>query len=83
PGEFALSAAVATPHDHAEYVIEVADQQRIGQPPKTDGWADFRIVEMGTIRINQPGKHVVTVRSRDTQSWKAINLRWVKLTRAE
>ncbi len=83
PGVFTVSASCATVHAGAEFVAELAGQQLAGRPPQTSGWADFRTLDLGRFRIEQPGQQVLKVRSRDGQSWKAVNLRWVKLTAAQ
>jgi uncharacterized protein YdbL (DUF1318 family) len=36
---------------------------------------------MGTIEIKKAGEQTVKVRAKNTQTWKAINLRWVKFLR--
>ena len=81
PGTFTVSASCATPHPEAQFAIEVAGQPLVGQPASTSGWADFRVLELGRIEITKTGEQEVQVRSQDAQRWKAINLRYVKLTR--
>jgi len=81
PGTFKLSAGCATTHAGAEFVVEVGGEQFTGKPPQTGGWADFRVVDLGRIDVQEPGEKVVKVRARDAQSWKAINLRFVQLGR--
>jgi alpha-L-fucosidase len=87
PGTFKVSASCSTVHADAQLVVEVGQvvpgQGLIGQPPRTKGWTDFRVVDVGRIDVKEPGEKVVKVRARDAQSWKAINLRFVRLTRAE
>lgn len=83
PGAFVVRAAVATIHDNAEFVVDSAGRQLNGKPPKTNGWADFRDIELGSLRLESAGKLGVIVRARDAASWKAINLRSVTLTRVQ
>ncbi len=83
PGKYALSASCATPHANAQFLVEVADQQIAGQATQTTDWTDYNIGELGTVELKQAGNQVLTVRARDTASWKAINLRWVKLVPAK
>lgn len=80
PGTFTLSVSCATPHANAEIVAEVAGQKLTGKPAQTAGWADFRVTELGQVEFTEPGVQVVSIRPRDAASWKAINLRWVKLS---
>ncbi|MHB8972893.1 MAG: alpha-L-fucosidase [Pirellulaceae bacterium] len=81
PGTFTVSVACATPHANAQLVVDVAGQPLVGQPAPTSGWADFRVLDLGPIEIQQAGEQAITVRSRDAQSWKAINLCSVKIVR--
>jgi alpha-L-fucosidase len=81
PGTFEVSAAVATVHVGAVFVVDAAGRQLTGQPAQTGSWDEFRTTELGEVRIEKPGKQVVTVRAKDAGSWKAINLRSVTLTR--
>ena len=80
PGKFLVSTSCASMHPNAEFVVEAAGQQLSGKPAQTGGWAEFRVADLGTIEIKQPGEQTVKVRARDAQSWKPINLRFVKLT---
>jgi hypothetical protein len=38
-------------------------------------------VATGSVEIQQAGQQTLKVRPRDAQTWKAINLRWIKLER--
>ena len=42
---------------------------------------DIRFTIMGAIEVKQVGVQMVRVRPRDAKTWKAVNLRWVKLTK--
>ena len=35
-----------------------AGQQLTGRPPQTAGWADFRDIELGNLRLDTTGKQV-------------------------
>ena len=63
-------------------VIEVGGRTIELKPQATGSWEKFSEVDAGTIEVPQAGVQTVKVRPRDAQSWKAINLRWVKLSRA-
>ncbi len=68
------------PRTETTLVAEVAGQKLVGKPARTGNWAEFRVVELGEVEFTQPGVQVVSIRPRDAASWKAINLRWVKLS---
>ncbi|MFZ2643801.1 MAG: hypothetical protein WA117_22605, partial [Verrucomicrobiia bacterium] len=51
--------------------------------PKTTAWDDFKNVSLGQIEITQPGEQLVTVCAKDPATWKAINLRAVRLQAAQ
>ncbi len=80
PGKYLLSVSCATPHADAEIVAEVAGRAIAGKPARTGGWADFRVAELGQVEFTEPGVQVVSIRPLDAASWKAINLRWVRLS---
>ncbi|MGA2802194.1 MAG: carbohydrate-binding domain-containing protein [Verrucomicrobiota bacterium] len=77
---FKVSAMVATFNADACFVVEVGGEQISAQAPVTGGWDKFQAIDLGQIQIKQPGDLVVKVRSKDTASWKAINLNSVQLT---
>ncbi|MBI5686851.1 MAG: alpha-L-fucosidase [Verrucomicrobia bacterium] len=79
PGKFKVSAQYATTHDGAEFAVELAGKRLNGKAPKTAGWDDFKGTGLGTIEITKPGEQLVTVRAKDPATWKAINLRAVRL----
>jgi hypothetical protein len=53
------------------------------KPSRTGAWDKFEIIDLGRVEVEKPGELTVKVRARDASTWKAINLRWVKLTRGE
>jgi len=82
-GAFKLSASLASVTGESEFVIEVAGQQISGQAVPTAGWDQFKEVSLGRIEIKQPGEHLVKIRPKDAANWRAMNLRYLKLTKAE
>ena len=81
-GTFNVSATIATFNADAWFVVEVGGENISAQAPVTGSWDTFQTVDLGQIRIQQPGDVVVKVRAKDTSSWKAINLNSVRLTPA-
>jgi alpha-L-fucosidase len=81
-GKFTVTACCSTVAAEAEFVVEVAGRQVLGKATQTGGWDKFKVVDLGPIEVKQ-GDQVVNVRAKSAESWKPINLRWVKLTRAE
>ena len=63
-----------------ELVVEVAGRQLVGKAPQTGKWDEFKGVTLDSIEIAQPGEQLVTVRPKDAKTWKAINLRSVRLS---
>jgi len=39
--------------------------------------------DIGQLEVKQPGQQEVKVRAKDAQNWQAMNLRFVKLTKAD
>jgi alpha-L-fucosidase len=81
PGSFKVSASCSTANGDSALAVEIADQKVEGKVPATGAWDKFSTVEMGVIEVKQAGDQTVKVRPRDAQTWKAVNLRWVKLTK--
>jgi alpha-L-fucosidase len=82
PGRFSLTGSTATLHTDAVAVAEIGSTKLTGKVPQTGDWAKFQTTEFGLVEIKSSGQHVVKLRARDAASWKAINLRSVKLRRA-
>jgi alpha-L-fucosidase len=80
PGKFKVSASCACTSGGAEFVVEVAGQQLTGQPEETEGWDKFKEVNLGEVEVDQPGDQVVNIRPKNASAWKAMNLRFVKLS---
>ncbi|MBI5388211.1 MAG: alpha-L-fucosidase [Verrucomicrobia bacterium] len=81
PGRFNVSASVATTHGSAEFALEASGQRLIGKPLQTAGWADFKTTTLGQLEARQVGEQLITLRATSAQTWKPINLRWVKFER--
>ncbi|MCX5676552.1 MAG: alpha-L-fucosidase [Planctomycetota bacterium] len=82
-GRFKVSASYAAANGDSALAVEIADQKAEGRVPATGAWDKFATSEMGVIEVKKAGEQAVKVRPRDAESWKAVNLRWVKLTRSQ
>ncbi len=82
-GVFKVSASIASISGASEFVIEVGGKQVSGKADQTAGWDQFKEVNLGQIEIKQRGEQVVKIRPKDAAHWQAMNLRLVKLTKAE
>ena len=80
-GRYKVSASCAAANGDSALALEIAGQKAEGKVPATGAWDKFATSEMGVIEVKQAGEQAVKVRPRDAESWKAVNLRWVKLTR--
>lgn len=80
-GRYTVSVSTATVHAGAEFQVEIGGQKLTGKAPQTGSWSDFRVADLGVVELKQ-GEVGVKVGCRDPQSWKALNLRFVKLTKA-
>ena len=80
PGTFKITASTASTNGDIEFVVEAAGQQLTGKAPQTDTWSEYRETDVGQLKLEQPGDQIIKVRPKDAATWKAINLRFVKLT---
>ncbi|MCY2952824.1 MAG: alpha-L-fucosidase [Planctomycetota bacterium] len=81
PGKFKVTASCATTHPESVFIIEAATERLGGKLTSTGAWDKFTEVDVGTLEIKQPGNQTIAIHPRDAESWKAINLRWIKLTK--
>jgi alpha-L-fucosidase len=82
PGAYEVEVQTATVHNQAEFVVELAGQSLPTVAPNTGDWTKYQTVKAGRFQIQTAGEYVLTVKARSAQSWKAINLRHVKLAPA-
>ncbi|MFO0890339.1 MAG: alpha-L-fucosidase [Isosphaeraceae bacterium] len=80
PGTYRLTASCAAVAGDAIAVVELGGQAVELHPPATGDWARFAESAGGPVEISGAGEQEVKVRARDARSWRAINLRWIKLT---
>ena len=82
-GTFSVTASCAATSDAAEFVVEVAGQKLTGKASQTGAWDQFQEVSLGRIEIQQAGEQTLSIRPKDPATWRAMNLRAVKLNRVE
>ena len=80
PGRFKVTACLATIHDGAEVAVVVGQDSLAAKVPSTGSWSEFKVIEVGRLELKQAGVVQVAVRAREPGAWKAVNLRYVKLT---
>ena len=81
PGKFNISSSIATVNDGPELSVDTGANRIARRIDATGDWGNFKIFELGTIELKQGGQ-VINVRPKDAQSWKPLNLRYLKLTPA-
>jgi len=82
-GVFKVSANLASISGASEFFVEVGSQQISGKAEQTGGWDQFKEIGLGQIEVKQAGEQVVKIRPKEAAQWRAMNLRFVKLTKAE
>ncbi|SPE50528.1 hypothetical protein SBV1_1150018 [Verrucomicrobia bacterium] len=61
-------------------MVEAGSERISAKAPATAGWDKFSTTELGTVEIKQSGNLVVSVRAKDSATWKAINLNALRFT---
>jgi alpha-L-fucosidase len=79
PGTYRVTADIAGLVESA-FVVEAAGQSLAGASAATGAWDKFQAVTVGTLDLKQAGVVEIKIRPKDAASWKAINLRGLKLT---
>jgi len=82
-GAYQVTASIAAAAGDSELVLEAPGQQLAGKAARTNGWDDFQAVALGKLELKQAGECVVKLRPRDAATWKPINLRFLKLAKAD
>ena len=81
-GEFKVKVSACTVHDDTPMIVEIGDQKVEVKVPRTGGWEQFVEIDAGTVKIAKAGDQIIKMRARDAESWRAVNLRWAKLSKS-
>ena len=81
PANYRVTVSIATVYPESSFVVECAGQKLEGKAAQTGSWDKFTQVSIGTLNIAQTGLQTLKISPKDAASWKAINLRWVKLAK--
>jgi alpha-L-fucosidase len=80
PGQYEILAELAVEQERSRFHIESAGQQKSVEVLSTGSYYRYVKKSLGTIRIDQAGKHTLSIRP-DKHDWQPINLRWLELKR--
>ena len=80
PGKFKVVATAATVHSGAEVIVELGSKRVAGTIQPTGDWANFQNCDLGELEDLNPGEQTIYLRARSAETWKAINVRSLKLT---
>jgi alpha-L-fucosidase len=78
-GKYKIQCSIATIHNDTALTIELQNQQIQAKPEFTGNWAVFKTNDIGSVSISSPGVIVIKARPSSADTWKPINLRWIKL----
>jgi alpha-L-fucosidase len=81
PGEFAVSLnlACAPGHDGGEFTFTAGSGKLSGKTTATAGWNDYKSMEIGRIRLEQPGTVAIEIKATKKPGLGLMNLRSVTL----
>jgi alpha-L-fucosidase len=80
-GKFEVMADCAAANGETTFVVELSGQKLLATAPKSASWDRFEAVKVGQFEVNQPGIQTLSIRPADAATWRAMNLRGVKLVR--
>jgi alpha-L-fucosidase len=83
PGQYRVTATVASANGVAQFVTEIGDESIIASASQTSGWDKFATFELGVVNIKNAGDFTLKVRAKDTSSWLPINLNSIQLSLVE
>jgi hypothetical protein len=67
----------------SHFTVEVADQKLSDKVPDTGSFHNFRLRNVGAVKIDKPGKYTLSVRASDKPGVAVMDLRSVTLTPAK
>jgi alpha-L-fucosidase len=82
PSTFEVTAECAAANGGTEFVIEIAGQKLAAKSGNTGSWDKFETVKVGRVEVSQTGEQTIAVRPREAATWKAMNLRRLKLAKS-
>ncbi len=78
-GEFEVTASIASTAA-SELAIDIAGAKLTAKIPAGTTWDNFKVMTLGRVKIEKTGKVSLVAKPASNQTWKPINLRWIKLT---
>jgi alpha-L-fucosidase len=81
-GAYDVTGVFAAGAGDAEIVLKAVGQSLAATVKAAQGWDDFREQSLGRLEIREGGVQTLTVQPRDAATWKALNLRALRLTPA-
>ncbi len=82
-GAYEVTAECAAAVGETALVVEIAGQSPSAAVAGTGSWDDYAEVKFGRVEVKEAGTLVVKVRPRDPNAWKPVNLRAVRLRKAD
>jgi len=81
PAAYNVTMQTAAQVGESELTVEVAGQELSAKIPQTKSWDDYTAVSVGKVEIKTPGEFVVKVRPRSAQTWRPVNLLFLRLSK--
>jgi alpha-L-fucosidase len=63
----------------SEYELAIGDQKLAGKVAETGAWSKFVTEKLGTVKLDKPGKHTLSVKAKTKPGMAVMNLRSVVL----
>jgi len=81
-GRYEVTADCASVAAGSQFEVSVSGASLEGAAVQTGNYAKFQENDLGQIVVTKPGLQTVSIRPKEG-AWKAINLRWLKFTKAD
>jgi hypothetical protein len=78
-GSYHVVATVATELSDGVLSAELEGSKTQATVPKTGGWQAYTELDLGVLKVTRAGVQSFSLKPVDAQSWKAVNLRSVRL----
>jgi hypothetical protein len=81
-GDYHITARLSSLGRSTPFVVELGQHRIEARSIPTSDWAEFATVDMGRIRIDEPGVRNLMFKPRDRETWAPLGLLEIKLVPA-
>lgn len=83
PGTYRVTMEASAANEGTDFMLDIGDSHLAGKSLPTGDWSVYKSIEVGNIELKPAGTVTLKIRPASAATWRAFNLRSVRLTRAQ